>query len=95
MSPRVAVTTEQLLVMADGLQECSDTAHGRHGPLATEADATSQWSAGQAQQAASAFFDTLAWAAEGAAEGLADLGRRVAAAGGAYDTVERGLPFPR
>ena len=87
--------TEELLAKAGALKDLAEEAQAQLAPLSAQTAGASSWCGGRAVQAAQAFFDALAWAGRGAADGLGDLGRRTAVAGDVYDGAERALPFHR
>lgn len=83
------VTTEELIGAADQLRVDGESISAHGAQLTNGAEVS--WAVGRAQRSAVAFFELLGTSAASASAGLLELGNRVAAAGGEYDSVEQRL----
>lgn len=85
------VTTEELGAQAAALRTDAAAALGATTGLRAAAQGAGGWGVGRTQRATVAFFDLLHAAASEGGEALRDLGNRLGAAAGEYDTVEERL----
>lgn len=85
---RYGVSTGELGVQAAALRADSTTTTAAVAGLREAAQSAGTWSVGRAERATTAFFDLLLTAAADGGVGLRELGNRLGAAAGEYDTVE-------
>lgn len=83
------VVTEELAAAAAALRGDGATVVSSEIELMSSGGGVDRWSAGRAHRAAGAFFALLAESARAAGAGLGELGDRLGAAAGEYDSVEQ------